>query len=352
MKKEKIYDKINRIQAALQDEESRNLFDARLHYSITRNNKTFYDAVDLCENQWHCSGLEQFLSQTNGKGIILWGCGYHGMETKRVLDLFHCNIDYFCDRDHRKIGTKIHGIPVISPEEVFDQYSDYSVILGSGIYKDEMRQALLFHNFPENNILYPNYSHLQAWSDKKQYFDVFKPEPNELFIDAGSFDGETILDFIDWSGGNYNKIVAMEPFKEMKEKIDRLCSEKHLKRVFVEEAAAWDQEEELFFTEDRAGSRVETDGMIRICGKSIDSLKINDKVTFLKMDVEGSEWKALKGAKSTIQRDRPRLAVSLYHKPEDIVELPYYILELVPDYKFYIRHYTSDLNETVLYAVL
>ena len=87
---------------------------------------------------------------------------------------------------------------MISPEEVFDQYSDYSVILGSGIYKDEMRQALLFHNFPENNILYPNYSHLQAWSDKKQYFDVFKPEPNELFIDAGSFDGETILDFIDW----------------------------------------------------------------------------------------------------------------------------------------------------------
>ena len=67
---------------------------------------------------------------------------------------------------------------------------------------------------------------------------------------------------------------------------------------------------------------------------------------------EGSELKALEGAKTVIQRDHPKLAISLYHKPEDIVELPAYILELVPEYKFYIRHYCSDVCETVLYAVI
>ncbi len=351
MKKADICYKINKIQSALQDEQSKILFDARLNYSITKNNRLFYEAVDSFENKWYCPELEQFLSRTNGKEIILWGWGYHGRETKRVLDLCHCTIHYLCDRDEHKIGTKIEGISVISPEEVFENHRDSSVIIGSERYKDQMRQELLLHNFPERNILYPCYDHLQAQTDKKQYFDVFGPVENEVFIDAGAYDGNTILDFVNWSEEKYQKIIAMEPLREMKEKIDSMCKKNNLERIVIEEAAAWDKEEELFFTEDRAGSRVETKGNLCIQGKTIDSLSIKDKVTFIKMDVEGSELKALEGAKQTIQRDCPRLAVSLYHKPEDIIELPYYILELVPDYKFYIRHYTSNWNETVLYAV-
>lgn len=70
------------------------------------------------------------------------------------------------------------------------------------------------------------------------------------------------------------------------------------------------------------------------------------------MDVEGSELKALQGAKNTIINNRPRLAICIYHKPIDVIEIASYILELVPEYKFYIRHYTSHMWETVLYAVL
>ena len=68
------------------------------------------------------------------------------------------------------------------------------------------------------------------------------------------------------------------------------------------------------------------------------------------MDVEGSELKALKGAKNIITQQKPRLAISIYHKPLDVFEIPDYILSLVPEYKMYIRQYASDFTETVLYA--
>ena len=71
----------------------------------------------------------------------------------------------------------------------------------------------------------------------------------------------------------------------------------------------------------------------------------------IKLDVEGAELKALQGAEKTILQCRPKLAVCIYHKPEDIVEIPAYLLSLHSDYKFYIRHYQMSANETVLYAI-
>ena len=68
--------------------------------------------------------------------------------------------------------------------------------------------------------------------------------------------------------------------------------------------------------------------------------------------IEGAELEALKGAKETIQRDKPKLAVCIYHRPEDMVEIPLYIKQLVPDYKLYIRHHSNTAGETVLYAVM
>ena len=85
---------------------------------------------------------------------------------------------------------------------------------------------------------------------------------------------------------------------------------------------------------------------------SIDNVCWEDKVTFIKLDIEGSELEALRGAEKIIRRDKPRLAISIYHKPQDYFEIPLYIKELVPEYKLYIRHHKFNKNDTVVYAIL
>ncbi len=69
------------------------------------------------------------------------------------------------------------------------------------------------------------------------------------------------------------------------------------------------------------------------------------------MDIEGSELKALEGATETIRKYKPKLAICVYHKPEDIIEIPKKILELNPNYKLWLRHYSYVDTETVLYAI-
>ena len=86
-------------------------------------------------------------------------------------------------------------------------------------------------------------------------------------------------------------------------------------------------------------------------GGIIDEIVGEDKVSFIKMDIEGAELKALEGAKETILKWYPRLAICIYHKYEDIYEIGDYILSLNPNYKLYIRHYSTCMWETVLYAV-
>ena len=70
------------------------------------------------------------------------------------------------------------------------------------------------------------------------------------------------------------------------------------------------------------------------------------------MDIEGSEMAALRGAKDTITKNKPKLAICLYHKPQDIWEIPIYIKKILPECKIYIRHHTDLLNETVCYAII
>ena len=78
---------------------------------------------------------------------------------------------------------------------------------------------------------------------------------------------------------------------------------------------------------------------------------IKEPVTFIKMDIEGSEYRALLGARNIIESYKPKLAISIYHKSEDIWQLPQLILEMNSEYKLYLRHYSTAAAETVMYAI-
>ena len=114
----------------------------------------------------------------------------------------------------------------------------------------------------------------------------------------------------------------------------------------------WKENDILHFNaEGDGGSAINENGSSSVSVVSLDDVLDGQRVSFIKMDIEGAELEALKGAKESIIAHRPRLAICIYHKPEDILEIPLYLQSLVPDYKFYIRHYSNYTIETVLYAI-
>lgn len=342
------YQKMTMIYEKLQDEESQRLFEARLAYTMDSCIDSFTETIGRIYTDYNGScELEQKLYQLNPKGIIIFGCGYLGKMISGLLNGLHFDVSFFCDNNLK--GQIVAGKNVISVDEVVREYSDYIVIIGSYQYGKDMFQQLLREGFAEEHIIYPENIE-QIGIRGKQYFDVFEPCEDEVFVDAGAFDGKTLDDFLIWSSKKYKKIYAMEP---MQEAYDSLCDKfgsRNEENIEILKYAAWNKCEKLHFTEDSSSSCVNNSGTVIIEGCGIDSIVKDEPVTFIKMDIEGSELKALEGAKKTILRNHPRLAICIYHKPMDLIELASYILELVPEYKLYIRHYTTFTWETVLYA--
>lgn len=355
---EKLISQYKTTRERLMDEESIRLFDARVEYAITRDWEKVKNIFFIPERNWRCGELEAFLRKfSERKDIVLFGAGKVGKETKQYLEA--CGYKPVCFCDNHSIENCVDGIPVISVDDFMENYKNAVIIICSLLYRKEMYCQLLEKGCSAERILLPAGNRIQIHCGR-QYFDVFAPEERETFVDAGGFDGSTVVDFYAWLGeGRYGKCFCMEPVSEMYNRITERSRKEEWQNVTVCNCAVWDKEEPVFLTKDQkedgviwGGSCVGDMGDSEVCGKTIDKIcgGGGEPVTFIKMDVEGSELKALKGAKNTIMQQKPKLAISIYHKPMDVFEIPDYILSLVPEYKMYIRHYASDFTETVLYA--
>lgn len=131
--------------------------------------------------------------------------------------------------------------------------------------------------------------------------------------------------------------------------------EKESDRIHFIGKGCWNEDGDLKFSNLQNSSRIIEGGdeekgcsLVPVC--SIDSELQGKHITFIKMDIEGAEMKALKGAEKTIRDLKPKLAISVYHKLEDMVNIMAYLSKLNPEYKFQLRHYSGCQWETVLYA--
>ncbi len=180
---------------------------------------------------------------------------------------------------------------------------------------------------------------------------IFDIGEEEVLIDAGAFDGDTIERFLNLTGGKYRYIYAFEPDAENFKNLRKRNLPDNIKTY---NAGLYDETCKLCFSANKGGSsKVESTGENVIQVYRFDELDIPCReVTFVKMDIEGSELKALQGMEQTIIKYKPKLAICIYHKFEDLWELPLYIKKLVPEYRLYIRNYTTYLDEIVLYAAI
>lgn len=184
------------------------------------------------------------------------------------------------------------------------------------------------------------------------YRQILKPTRNETFVDLGAYNGDTIRELLDHTNGKYFAIHAVEPDKKNYKKLLAYIENAGMKHVSAYECAAWSLDTELPFNS-RTGrnSVLSPDGQM-MSARSVDSILQNQPATLLKMDVEGFEREALWGASHTIIHHAPKLVVAMYHRNEDIFELPLLVKRLNPEYKLYIRHRLYiPAWETNLYAV-
>lgn len=193
-----------------------------------------------------------------------------------------------------------------------------------------------------------------------QYFPVkgtndeiedFYLSEDESFIDCGSFDGDTIREFKIRTSNKYKKIWAFEPDPENFLKLSDYVTGEQDERIKLFQSGAYNEDTTMFFTSNRGtSSALDQIGEESIKVNKIDTL-INEPVTFIKMDIEGAEKEALLGAKRIISEYKPKLAICIYHKIEDLWEIPLLMKRLNPDYHIYIRNYEDRTDETVCYAI-
>lgn len=286
--------------------------------------------------------------------IILYGTGQIARDSftewstdKRIISL--------CSQNEEKQETGYLGYPVMSPEELLAQ-DEYFVVVSVANCRDkeEILNILSSAKYPAGKIFFL----IEGTNDTYQYFpddikEMLDFTDNEVFLDVGCYRLETSIEF-KRRCPQVKKIYAFEPdpvnYKACLEKKAQIG----LAEAEILPLGTWSHKDTLFFTKGGTPNAtvVEAETSLSLDVISIDEvIPSSEKVTFIKMDIEGAELESLKGAKKIIQRDKPKLAICIYHKSEDMLEIPLYIAELVPEYKIYIRHHSNTMHETVLYAI-
>jgi len=190
--------------------------------------------------------------------------------------------------------------------------------------------------------------------EKVQYFPqgIFELTDRESYFDCGAFTGDTIATFLKATARQYRHIWAVEPDKSNYQQLIQYIEDNKLTYIDVVNKGIYSSAGKLPFRETGSMLSMITGASDKyIETDTIDLIAAGNPVTYLKMDVEGVELEALKGAEQTIKTFKPILGISIYHKQQDLIDIPKYIKEIVPAYKFYFRVHKKLAIDTVLYAV-
>ncbi len=356
----KYFDKIHTVYESLIDEKSKNTFKYRLLYNLTNDALYLMNIIkenSICHNAYSIADyyIDYFMETKKGenhKKLIIYGAFNSGIlryDFSKYLGID--DIFCFCDKDFQKQKDGLFGKKVISPEELIANHKDAMVLIETKYHYDEVYDYLIKSGFPKQSII----SHVYFG---KQYFDkdIIKLSDSEVFVDCGCYNGDTLADFIEECNEKYEKVYAFDADENNYLNCYNFICNSKLDKIDIVNKGVWDKSEQLCFDGGKGISSciVEESSMgeVDIINTiSLDEYIGENKVTFIKMDIEGAELRALEGAKKLIERERPKLAICIYHKKEDILNIPIYLKELVPDYKFAIRHYAGRELETVLYAI-
>ena len=350
-------------------------------------------------NNLDCNEFDyiSFLKKS-GKKVFVYGADLAAKRKLAILRENGIEIEgLFVDDEYYEDNLVIDGIKVFKKSEVLQKYEKFNTVIGFYNYS---RYLEVLHNseltnrgeilyipevgwYMDKNFFADNVHKFQQtydWLDDEQskqvflaylksrilstpkylcelatfpqYFDhCVKLSDNETFIDAGAYTGDTIPVFLEHVKNKFYKIYSFEA--DINNANILKDTYKNNDKIVAVAKGLWSQNTTLYFdAENTTSSKVSSQGENKIEVVTIDDfVKDVSNDVFLKADIEGSELEMLKGAKEFIKKHKPKMAICVYHKLDDLITIPQYIKSLNNDYKFYLRHHGNTIYETVLYAV-
>ncbi|MEZ3420647.1 MAG: FkbM family methyltransferase [Eubacterium sp.] len=319
------------------------------------------------------------------KPVVVYGMGNGAEKIISVLKEYGITVSDIFASDEFVRGHSFLGYKVLKYSDICEKYEDFNIVLafathlpdmlekirkinsdhtvyapdvpvaGNGIFTREFfeknrekfefvygkladaKSRCVFENIINFKISGKvEYLYVSTEADKTViYRDILKLTDRETIVDMGAYDGDTIREFTAYTNGKYEHIYALEPDEKNFKKLVR--NTQNMQGISLYNLGAWNKQDILTFSK-KAGrnSKLSASGTpIRVT--DIDSL-IDDRITLLKMDIEGAELHAIEGCRNIIEKYTPKLYICAYHRNEDMFSLPIKILEYNPNYKIYFRH--------------
>jgi len=196
-------------------------------------------------------------------------------------------------------------------------------------------------------------------SDYPEYFHpMVRPVEGDIIIDGGISENISSQLRMCNNIGKNGRLYGFEPDPVGFTKAHKQINDKKLEGTFrLIHCGLWSEKCTTSFTSSGEGSRVANDHInpnTRCEMTTVDCFvkeQCLNNVTFIKLDVEGSEFNVLRSSVETIVRYKPRMAISVYHNPEDLFSLPLLIKKMLPKCRLYLGHHTSCTFETILYVL-
>jgi FkbM family methyltransferase len=351
------------------------------------------------------------------ESLVLFGAGNLGRKTLAGLRQLGQEPRAFADNNPLLWNTTVEGIPVLSPEEAARQFGQTAAFVltvtraRQGEQQADRRRQLLQLNcrtvipfgylFWKHPDLFLPHFYLVApheviqhadelrrlfylWADEasrreflahlrfrlhldydglpfpykdQQYFpaELYPLLPNEVFVDCGAYDGDSLRKFVERQGPAFGQFVAFEPdpanFSKLQAYVDSL-PQAIREKVVVRQAAvgACGSAKVHFAATGGVDARVADSGELEIDCLCLDEALANDTPTLIKMDIEGFELEALAGSRQVIARAHPILAICAYHLPNHLWQVPLYLSNLSDNYRLFLRPHDEE-GLTVCYAV-
>lgn len=303
---------------------------------------------DVVENEYVCNIGKYFANVKEKINIIVAFSGF----TEEKIIKYRDKIQYLSVHDSF-CGNINTVVDYIDKDWIINNNNNLEWIFDN--LEDELSKKSLIAYINEK-ISY-KFGYLNEVYCSEQYFpsNIIHLKEDDVFVDCGAFDGDTIKNMYSLLSPKYGiknirKVYAIEADIHNFSVLQKKYTNSHSNVVCINIAVS-DNKGELTFSGNNEQFRLDENGDIIVLSDTIDNIFKFQKISYIKMDIEGAELSALHGAEMTIKRDKPQLAICIYHKKEDIFSIAKYIKSIVPHYKFYIRAHAKNLADLVLYAI-